>query len=315
MDKAGQDRPPQHELPLHRPNFIGLSALRLRLGTFGRMTLRAVDLRKEPVEAVLDHVKRSLGVCVDQETVVRKRRSVGARTDRNTWVRIERRGLDRIGVQGGDGTASAEALHGIAKPAWLAGVAWRDEREPVVWRADETELLPAAPVGSAVVTKEPWLSEEWWTAMNASLDALAAQHTNRIATPDTETLTQELVTATIHSVFSGVDTEVVDWSPAHADFNWANVTASVFCVFDWEDWGMAPRGLDAANLWGASLAVPALADRVRRERRDDLESRDGKLMTLFVAAKILGPYADPGDPRLGAARETAERVVKELQAG
>jgi hypothetical protein len=89
----------------------------------------------------------------------------------------------------------------------------------------------------------------------------------------------------------------------------------VFCVFDWEDWGMAPCGLDAANLWGASLAVPALADRVRSERRDDLESRDGKLMTLFVAAKILGPYADPDDPRLGAARETAERVVKELQTG
>ncbi|MFF4412397.1 hypothetical protein ACFYY8_07670 [Streptosporangium sp. NPDC001559] len=48
-------------------------------------------------------------------------------------------------------------------------------------------------------------------------------------------------------------------------------------MFDWEDWGMAPYGLDAASLWGASLAVPALADRVRSERRDDLESRDGKL--------------------------------------
>ncbi|MFH8991346.1 hypothetical protein [Streptomyces sp. NPDC017940] len=279
------------------------------------MTLRSVDLRKEPVEAVLDRVERSLGVRLDHELVVRKRRSVGARTDRGTWVRIERRGLDRIGVQGGDGTASAEALLGIAKPAWLAGVAWRDETEPVMWRADETELLPAAPVGSAVVTEDPRLAEEWWAAMNASLDALAAQHTNRIATPDTETLTQELIRGTIHSVFPGVDTAVVEWRPAHADFNWANVTAPVFCLFDWEDWGMAPRGLDAANLWGASLAVPVLADRVRRERRDDLESREGKLMTLFVAAKVLGPYADPDDPRLGAARETAQRVVRELQAG
>ncbi|MDV5145441.1 hypothetical protein R1T08_14775 [Streptomyces sp. SBC-4] len=277
------------------------------------MTLRSVDLRKEPVEAVLDRVERSLGVRLGQEPVVRKRRSLGARTDRNTWVRIERRGLDRIGVQGGDGTASAEALHGIAKPTWLAGIAWRDDTEPVMWRADETELLPGTPVGSAVVAEDPQLSEEWWAAMNTSLDALAAQHTNRIATPDTETLTKELVTATVHSVFPGVDTEVVDWRPAHADFNWANVTSPVFCVFDWEDWGMAPRGLDAANLWGASLAVPALADRVRSERRDDLESRDGKVMTLFIAAKILGPYADPDDPRLGAARETAERVVKELQ--
>ncbi|WP_406108349.1 hypothetical protein OG698_37560 [Streptomyces sp. NBC_01003] len=279
------------------------------------MTLRSVDLRKEPVEAVLDRVERSLGVRLDHETVVRKRRSVGACTDRGSWVRVERRGLDRIGVQGGDGTASAEALRGIAKPAWLAGVAWRDETEPVMWRGDETELLPGAPVGSAVVAEDPRLSEEWWAALNASLDALAAQHTNRIATPDTETLTQELVTETVHSVFPGVDTAVGEWRPAHADFNWANMTAPVFCLFDWEDWGMAPCGLDAANLWGASLAVPALADRVRSERRDDLQSRDGKLMTLFVAAKILGPYADPDDPRLGAARETAERVVRDFQTG
>ncbi|MFG2836154.1 hypothetical protein ACGFZH_11260 [Streptomyces zaomyceticus] len=277
------------------------------------MTLRSVDLRKVPVETVLDRVEQALGVCLDPGTVVRKRRSVGARTDRGTWVRIERRGLDRIGVQGGDGTASAEALRGIAKPAWIAGLAWRDAVEPVMWRADETELLPGTPAGSAVVAEAPKLSDEWWASLSASLDALASQHTNRIATPDTETLTQELVGETIHNVFPDVDATVTDWRPAHADLNWANVTAPVFCVFDWEDWGMAPRGLDAASLWGASLAVPALAERVRRARHDDLKSRDGKLMTLFVAAKILGPYADPDDPRLGAARETAERVVKELQ--
>lgn len=274
-----------------------------------------MDLRKEPVEGVLDRVERSLGVRLAHETVVRKRRSVGARTDRGTWVRVERRGLDRIGVQGGDGTASAEALSGIAKPLWFTGVAWRDEAEPVMWRADETELLPAEPVGSAVVAEDPQLPEEWWAAMNASLDALGAQRTNRIATPDTETLTPELVTKAIHGVFPGVDTTLGEWRPAHADFNWANTTAPAFCLFDWEDWGMAPRGLDAASLWGASLAVPSLADRVRSERRDDLESRDGKLMTLFVTAKILGPYADPDDPRLEAARETAEQVAKELQTG
>ncbi|OII62183.1 hypothetical protein BJP40_03680 [Streptomyces sp. CC53] len=246
---------------------------------------------------------------------MRKRRSVGARTDRGTWVRIERRGLDRVGVQGGDGTASAEALRGIAKPAWLAGVAWRDEAEPVMWRADETGLLPGTPVGSAMVAEDPKLSEEWWASLNASLDALAAQHTNRIATSDTETLTQELVMGTIRGVFPGVHATAADWRPAHADLNWANVTAPVFCVFDWEDWGMAPRGLDAAILWGASLAVPALADRVRTERRDDLESRDGKLMTLFVAAKILGPYTDPGDPRRVLARRLAEQVLQQLQPG
>ncbi|WP_079169143.1 MULTISPECIES: hypothetical protein [unclassified Streptomyces] len=275
---------------------------------------QAVDLRREPVDAVLERVERSLQARIDRDTVVLKRRSVGGRTDRGTWVRIERRGLDRIGVQGGDGTPSAEALHGIAKPVWHACVAWRDENEPVVWRADETDLLPAAPVGGAIVAEHPELSEEWWTALNASLDALSWQSTNRIATPDTETITQELVASTIGSVFSGVDTTLTEWTPAHADLHWANMTAPTFCIFDWEDWGMAPRGLDTATLWGASLAVPALADRVREERRADFESRDGKLMTLFVAAKILGPYAHPEDPRSEPASAVAEQVVQELQA-
>ncbi|BDH12977.1 hypothetical protein HOK021_41560 [Streptomyces hygroscopicus] len=66
---------------------------------------------------------------------------------------------------------------------------------------------------------------------------------------------------------------------------------------------------------GASLAVPALADRVRRERCNDLASRDGKLMTLFVSAKILGPYSDPEDARLVPARKTAEQLLQELKAG
>ncbi|MCC9312462.1 hypothetical protein LN042_36340 [Kitasatospora sp. RB6PN24] len=272
------------------------------------------DLRRVSVDEVLERVEAALVARLDRATVVRKRRSVGAGTERGTWVRIERRGLDRIGIQGGDGTPSAEALRGIAKPAWLAGVAWRDEAEPVMWRADETEWLPSAPVGSAVVAEAPELSPDWWAGLNVSLDALAGQHTNRIATPDTETITQDLVTQTIRQVFPAVNTTVGEWRPAHADLNWANVTAPEFCVFDWEDWGMAPRGLDAATLWAASLAVPALADRVRAERSGDFASRDGKLMTLFVAAKILGPYAHPEDPRREGACAVAEQMVRDLQA-
>lgn len=152
--------------------------------------------------------------------------------------------------------------------------------------------------------------------MNESLDALAAQHTRRIATPDTVTITQSLVTESIRTAFScDFDTTVEQWVPAHADLNWANATGPTFTLFDWEDWGNAPRGLDSASLWGNSLAVPALADRVRDERRRDFESRDGKLMTLFVCAKILGPDAHPEDPRLVPARDMAARIVDELQAG
>ncbi|WP_165986920.1 hypothetical protein [Streptomyces sp. YIM 98790] len=284
--------------------------------TLSVSTARAVDLRVEPVDGILDRVEQTFQTRLDRDTVVRKRRSVGARTDRDTWVRIERRGLDKIGVQGWNGTECAARLKGIAQPAWQGCVVWRDASEPVMWRADETELLPGAPIGTAVLSQDPKLSDEWWKAFSASLDALAAQDTRRVATPDTVTVTQGLVTESIRSAFAGdFDTTVERWVPAHADLNWANMTAPTFCLFDWEHWGNAPCGLDSASLWGSSLAVPPLADRVWQERRRDFESRDGKLMTLFTCSKILGPDAHPEDPRLGPARCMAERIVAELQAG
>ncbi|GAA2255058.1 hypothetical protein GCM10010430_43520 [Kitasatospora cystarginea] len=278
---------------------------------------RAVDLRIESVGEVLDRVERSLETRLDRDTVVRKRRSVGARTGRGTWVRIERRALDKIGGQGWNGTECAAVLEGIAKPAWCAGAAWRDLDEAVMWRADETGLLPGKPVGTSVLATDPRLPDTWWQALNSSLDALASHHTTRIATPDTVAITQAGVSEAIRTAFPGnFDTDITHWVPAHADLNWANVTGDPqFCLFDWEDWGNAPRGLDAARLWGNSLAVPALADRVRRERRHDLESRDGRLMTLLVCAEIISPGTHPEDPRLDPARREAARILGELEAG
>ncbi|MFJ4646816.1 hypothetical protein ACIP6Q_25175 [Streptomyces bobili] len=278
-------------------------------------TGRAVDLRVRPVDEVLDRVERAFQVRLDADTVVRKRRSVGARTDRHTWVRVERRSLDRIGDQGWNGTECAARLENIAQPAWQACVVWRDPDEPAMWRADETDLLPGMPVGTAVLGEAPQLTDAWWQDLNASLDALAAHHTMRVATPDTVTITQALVTESIRTAFSDdFDTTVEQWAPAHADLNWANMTAPAFCLFDWEDWGTAPRGLDSATLWASSLVVPTLADRVRHERRRDFESRDGKLMTLFACSRILGQYADPDDPRRTPAGVEAGRIVAHLQA-
>jgi hypothetical protein len=276
----------------------------------------AVDLRREPVDDVLERVERALQVRLDRETVVRKRRTIGARTDRTTWVRIERRPVSRIREQGWNGAESAALLDGVVQPAWRSAVSWRDKDDVVMWRADESDLLPSAPVKpGGVLTEEPVLPDEWWAGLSSTLDALAAHRTSRIATPDTVTITEAHVAEVVQTAFPGSpNTTAKRWAPAHADLNWHNVTAPQFCLFDWEDWGMAPRGLDSAALWAQSLGVPALADRVRRERAGDLSSRDGKVMMLFACAKIAGPYAHPQDPRLEPARAAAQRLMDELQA-
>ncbi|MDT0308461.1 hypothetical protein RM780_16040 [Streptomyces sp. DSM 44917] len=276
----------------------------------------SVDLRVESVEEVLGRVERGLGTVLDRASLVRKRRSLGARSGRGTWVRVERRGVERIGGQGWNGVECAAVLEGIAKPEWYAGLAWREDDGAAMWRADETELVAAPPVRpGGRLTEDPGLGEAWWGTLNRSLDALAGARTNRVATPDTVPVTRESVAGAIRTAFpeAGIDLVLEEWTPAHADLNWANLTAPECWLLDWEDWGMAPRGLDAAKLWGSSLAVPGLAQRVLRERRADLESRSGKLMALFFCAKVL-PYADPRDPLAGPARREADRLLAELQA-
>ncbi|MGW1989595.1 hypothetical protein [Embleya sp. NPDC001921] len=275
-----------------------------------------VDLRVEPVEQALDLVEHGLRVRLDRESVVRKRRSVGARTDRGTWVRIERRSLDRIGGQGWNGVESAAVLSGIAKPEWFAGMSWRETDGDAMWRVDETELVTAAPVKpGGRLTVDPKLPDTWWATLNTSLDALAAQETTRVATPDTVTITRDGVTNAIRETFGDrVDTTLDEWVPAHADLNWANVTGPPDCwILDWEDWGLAPRGFDAATLWGNSLALPDLADRVRRERHADMATRSGRLMALFFCSKVVGRYADPADPLLEPARRESTRLIEDLQ--
>lgn len=272
-----------------------------------------LDLRRTSVEDVLDRVEGALHTTLQREGTVRKRRSIGARTDRNTWVRIEARRPEKIGGQGWNGTECAALLAGIAKPDWYAAFSWRDAERAVMWRADETSLVTAAPVKpGGILTSEPTLSEDWWVSLDASLTALAAAPTTRVSTPDTEPMTQHRLTETIKRVFPGLtDTQIDEWTTAHADLNWANLTAPECFLLDWEDWGRAPRGLDAANLWVNSLAVPALARRVRERRSADLNSKSGRLAALFYCAQIV-MAADESDPLFAAAQREAGSLLEDL---
>ncbi|MFI2238857.1 hypothetical protein [Streptomyces chrestomyceticus] len=56
------------------------------------------------VVGILDQATQALRTRLDPDTVVRKRRSVGAGTGRGTWVRVERRPMRRIDGQSWNGT-------------------------------------------------------------------------------------------------------------------------------------------------------------------------------------------------------------------
>lgn len=274
-----------------------------------------MDFRTQSCDDVIADVERRLGVLLDRESAVVKRRSVGARTDRGTWVRLAARPLSALVEQGGGVECAATLPTAVAKPRWYRGLSWQAREHGLLWRADETELVTACPVKpGGVLCTDPGLTQAWWATMRRSLGALAAHGTVRVATPHTVPICQQRVTATIEKVFaSRVETAVTEWAVAHADLAWANVTAPECWLLDWEDWGMAPRGWDAATLWGNSLAVPALAARVQREYQADLGSRSGLLSQLFFCAEMIaagdryaGPLAEP-------TQREATRLISSLQ--
>jgi hypothetical protein len=271
------------------------------------------DLRKTDCTDVISRVTHAFTTDVDLTTEVRKRRSIGLRTTRNTWVRIEARPVEKIGGQGWNGTECAAVLQSVAKPEWYQGVAWLDNDQQFMWRADETQLIDAPPVKpGGTLTVDPMLSDAWWATLVGSLSALATFPTTRVATPGMHPITQERLMAAIHTVFPDIDTTIDEWTTAHGDFFWTNLTAPDCWLLDWEDWGRAPRGFDAASLWHSSLAVPTLAERVQNELKAELESRSGMLCQLMWCAGTMTAPLGYADALLGPATTHAHRLVGQL---
>jgi len=230
-------------------------------------------------------------------------------------VRIEARSVEHIDSQGWNGIECASNLSGVARPDWCQSMSWRDGG--LLWRADETELVTASPIRAGpLLLVDPDLPPAWWTTLTRSLSALAANPTIRVAREAMRPITQEHVTSTIHAVCHGVDTTVDEWTTAHSDLGWHNVTGPECFILDWEDWGTAPRGLDAASLWLDSLAVPTLAVRVCRKLLTDLDSRSGLLSQLMGCAEatmlpseiLPGGYERLTDP----AKAQAARIIDQL---
>lgn len=190
------------------------------------------------------------------------------------------------------GTADAEAIAGVAKPQLLATNEWDDEFSRRRQRAELTTFVADRPVSTEeLVTTGLDVPDEWWTDLRRNLDRLSATVTTRQRT------TQDEITRRLR-VFWGdeVPSDVERWACAHGDLHWHNLSGPRLVILDWEMWGMAPLGYDAATLLCHSLLEPLTAHRVMEEFRHELDTPDGRISQLAVAARILlraeqGEYA------------------------
>ena len=111
------------------------------------------------------------------------------------------------------------------------------------------------------------------------------------------------------------DPRVSRWTAAHTDLHWANLLAPGYVLVDWEGWGLAPAGYDAACLFVHSLLVPEVAERVREVLGEHLQTRDGLLAQLYATTRLL-QRADQGDYSGMAIplHRNADRVIEQLAA-
>jgi hypothetical protein len=270
------------------------------------------NLREQSYGDVVEVVEKALGVTVDRSRVAygTQGATVGFPTSRGTWVHLAWRVPDRAGP-GWTGVELASAIAGVGKPRLFRSYRWLDEARQVVWRADETDRIESPAVdGTGVITSVPELPVGWWVHLGASLSSLSKHETSRV------TMAQDHLTKRINQVFGdrGLDTTITDWTTVHGDLHWGNVTAPACFILDWESWGLGPRGYDAATLWGHSLLVPEVADRVRQQFVDDLGSRSGLLAQLLLVSNAirLGRNKPTPGPLCEPATREAERLISAL---
>ncbi len=198
------------------------------------------------------------------------------------WLRLLNSPVDQAHGKLWEGSVTADRSlpQSLRRPRVLAVHDWTDGEQ--AYRAELTTYL-SEPMCSPdpVLHTLLDLPESWWTDLRAGLVAIARTPTDRVAV-------RELWIDRSVPRFTGLPAPRINhWTAAHGDLHWANLTGPGFAALDFEGWGLAPAGYDAAVLHTYSLLVPAVADRVRSELADLLDTAQGRVAELVVLTEIL----------------------------
>lgn len=211
-------------------------------------------------------------------------RSVGSKVkkgDQYFWLRVVSENKNWIQKEWWEGNEAANAIKGIPKPQVLNRLEW--ERGEFKLRAELMTFMEGKTCSvTPELRSELDLPDRWWAQLRCSLDRLAACPTKRVK------VKQEKITRRVMVFFGDeLDTEVTHWATAHGDFHWGNLQFPNLSILDWEGWGKAPVGYDAATLYCYSLLIPSVADQVYKMFSDILNTRDGVIAQLYVITRLL----------------------------
>ncbi|OSC66144.1 hypothetical protein B5181_17695 [Streptomyces sp. 4F] len=175
------------------------------------------------------------------------------------WLRLVSTPQDKASGKLWDGALDAQHAFGDLdghRPALLAvhdvvddGTAYRAELSR---RVDQPVLTD-----DPILQHALQLPDSWWQQLGGALEKVATVDTDRVA------VRQQYMDRAIPEYVGIPAPTDARWTTAHADVHWANLTAQPLQLLDWEGWGQAPEGFDAATLYAYTLLQPDTAARVR----------------------------------------------------
>lgn len=232
---------------------------------------------------------------------------VKAPTGVEAWLRVMSAPRPEGKIWEGPKLAEETLSDDIPRPRLLADHSW--SADGVSFRAHLWERLQGHTVSdSPALASPPEVPEDWWVNLRTAVNAVGR------ATPPAgrEVMTQSFVHRITRFIpaLEGADLTVGAWRTAHGDLHWANLAAEPLAIIDWEGWGAAPAGYDAAVLLAYSLPVPSIAARIREMFASILLTPIGRLAQLVICAEII--QASERDDLHAHLRPYAEELAAEL---
>jgi hypothetical protein len=231
-------------------------------------------------------------------------RSVGSQAHDEhdvVWLRVVLDDPDYQPACRWEGNVEAAAIHGVPKPQILAWADWNDDGPyrggGVRLRGEVMTFVTATAVAAnGILTDDPELPESWWRDLGNALAALAAYP---VPAEDPVGIVDYTINSTHYHFDVKLDAEKVagglEWTTAHGDLHWGNITRPELVILDWETWRRAPAGYDVATLLCNSVLHPPTAQRLRAQFAAVLESPTGQFSLLSAAGRYLWLAEDGGE--------------------
>lgn len=197
------------------------------------------------------------------------------------WLRVV---CAKAGTEGDtlwDGPSTSRTLPtSVPRPDLLRIRDWTTQT--YAYRAELYSFAPDPIVSRRpVLDEDPELPETWWKEMTAALEALA-----NVPPPTDREAVREKYLRRVIPEFTGHHVDAVTWTTAHGDLHYGNITRGPH-ILDWEGWGRAPYGYDAATLYIYALLFPEAATRIRTELAPVLDRPEARTGLLTVCAQVL----------------------------